>query len=232
MTNQKNLREIVLDVEATGLSCERGDRIVEIACVELMNHIQTGNIYQTYVNPHREMSRGAIEISGITDDFLKDKPLFSEIVGEFLKFTNNSKLIIHNAKFDIGFLNCELKRLNKPLFRMEETIDTLDMARRKFPGAPANLDALCKRFCVDNSKREKHGALIDCYLLADVYINLIGGKQSSLMFSSKKTEAQISNEYEKVYSRRKFSPSSDEMLSHKEFTETIPDSIWKKCYNN
>ena len=183
MTVRKNIREIVLDTETTGLSHENGDRIVDIGCVELINHVQTGNTYHVYINPEdRKMHSDASAISGITDEFLADKPLFKDIVDDFLKFVDNCPLVIHNAKFDIGFLNSELARVNKPLFNLDDAIDTLLIARKKFPGAPVNLDALCKRFDVDTSIRVTHGALIDCFLLADVYINLLGGRQSDLSF--------------------------------------------------
>jgi DNA polymerase-3 subunit epsilon len=231
MTIQKNFREIVLDLETTGLSWERGDRIVEIACVELVNYVQTGNTYQVYVNPQRAMHKDAIAISGITDEFLRDKPLFSEVVDDFLKFVGNSGFIIHNAKFDIGFLNCELKRLNRPSFKLEEAVDTLEIARRRFPGSPVNLDALCRRFNIDNSKREKHGALIDCFLLADVYLNLIGGKQSSLAFSSGQRKEETCKT-KKEHLKRVFNPTSDEKADHKEFIETLVDPLWNKYYNN
>ena len=174
MTILKKIREIVLDTETTGLEHEGGDRIVEIGCVELINHIPTGNTYHVYINPEtQKMSPDAVRISGITDDFLKDKPTFGEIVDEFLNFVGDGVLVIHNAAFDISFLNSELGRLNKPLFKLEDAIDTLDLAHRKFPGAAANLDALCRRFEIDASSRdEHHGALIDSLLLADVYMEL------------------------------------------------------------
>jgi DNA polymerase-3 subunit epsilon len=231
MTISKNLREIVLDTETTGLSHENGDRIVDIACIELINHIPTGNTYQVYINPQREMHRDATAISGITNDFLKDKLLFREIADDFLKFVDNSRLVIHNAKFDIGFLNNELSRVNKPLFNLYDAVDTLDIARKKFPGSPASLDALCKRFEIDLSGREKHGALIDCYLLADVYIHLLGGRQSGLSFGAEKINAKAKYvKTEKTHKHRSFSPSLEEIEAHKEFITKIKSPIWNKYY--
>lgn len=231
MSIQKNLREIVLDTETTGLYCEEGDRIVDIACVELINHVPTGKTYQTYVNPQKAMHPDAVAISGITDDFLKDKPLFHEIADDFLEFVGDSRFVIHNAKFDIGFINSELSRIDKPLFDVESAIDTLEYARRKFPGSMVNLDALCKRFNIDNSGREKHGALIDCFLLAEVYIHLIGGRQSGLVFTAEKTQTtELSLVKRKQYARRNFPISEDDIKIHKEFINTINNAVWHKYY--
>lgn len=231
MTISKNLREIVLDTETTGLSYENGDRIVEIACIELINYIPTGNIYQVYINPQRDMHRDATAISGITNDFLKDKLLFHEVADDFLRFVDNSRLVIHNAKFDIGFLNSELSRINKPLFNLGDAVDTLDIARKKFPGSPASLDALCKRFEIDLSGREKHGALIDCYLLADVYIHLLGGRQSGLFFETEKINVYAQYiKKEKTHKQRSFPPSLDEIEAHKKFISGIKSPIWNKYY--
>ena len=229
MIFSNNIREIILDTETTGLSYANGDKIVDIACLELINHVPTGKIYQTYINPQRKMHADAVAISGITDKFLKDKPLFAEIVDDFLAFVGDAKFVIHNAKFDIGFINSELSTSNKPGFKLEDAIDTLDMARKKFPGSPANLDALCRRFNVDTSSRKKHGALVDCYLLAEVYINLIGGKQRGLTFVS--TEKNIETSFSKRktnYDRRTFPLTSEEREAHKEFVESIKNSLWKK----
>ena len=230
MTISKNLREIVLDTETTGLSHANGDRIVDIACIELINHIPTGNTYQVYINPQREMHKDATTISGITNDFLKDKLLFHEIADDFLKFVGNSRLVIHNAKFDIGFLNSELNRINKPLFNLAHAIDTLEIARRKYPGSPASLDALCKRFEIDLSGREKHGALIDCYLLAEVYINLLGGRQSGLSFETKNINTQVQyTKTEKTREKRSFNPSPKEIEDHKKFIQNnIKSPLWDK----
>ena len=230
MIFSNNIREIVLDTETTGLEHENGDRIVDIACVELINHIPSGNTYQTYVNPeNRKTHPDTFAITGITDEFLQDKPLFSEIADDFLAFVGDAKFVIHNAKFDIGFINSELSRLNKPTFKLENATDTLDMARRKFPGSPASLDALCRRFSIDTSLREKHGALVDCYLLAEVYINLIGGKQRGLDFVSndKNTETSI-QKTKTTYEYRTFPLTQEEIDAHKEFVKSIKDSLWNK----
>jgi DNA polymerase-3 subunit epsilon len=230
MTISKYVREIVLDTETTGLSHENGDRVVDIACVELNNHVPTGNTYQTYLNPQRKMSWDAARISGLTDEFLEDKPLFHEIADDFLNFVGESTLVIHNARFDIGFLNSELARLEKPLFGLENVVDTLEIAKTKFPGAPANLDALCKRFEIDVSSRVKHGALVDSKLLAEVYINLLGGRQSGLSFAMEKKSAEASQTLQKrkTHETRSFSISEEEISAHDEFLKSINDPLWRK----
>jgi DNA polymerase III subunit epsilon len=173
------MREIVLDTETTGLDPNKGDRVVDIGCVELINHVPTGRTYQTYLDPEREMSEGAAQVSGLTSEFLRGKPKFADIAGAFLDFIGDDPLVIHNAPFDLGFINMELKRIDRPALLSERAIDTVLIARKKFPGAPASLDALCKRFNIDLSDRVKHGALLDAKLTADVYLELIGGRQSS-----------------------------------------------------
>lgn len=237
----EKLREIVLDTETTGLSPEQGDRIVDIGCVELIDHMPTGNTYQVYINPQREMASDAIRITGLTDEFLKDKPIFSEIADDFLNFIDNSTLVIHNAAFDIHFLNSELGRLGKPLFELSDTVDTLEMAHRKFPGAPANLDALCKRFNVNTSIREKHGALVDCLLLADVYIYLLGGKQAGLDFNSEEDAeeeammARVAAGRLQIQKRkqRSFKASREEVAAHEEFLKGLNvESMWGKWIGN
>lgn len=176
------LREIVLDTETTGVDALKGDRIVEIGCVELLNHIPTGRHYHVYINPQRPVSRGAFEVHGLSDEFLADKPTFEEIAGEFYAFVADAKLVIHNAAFDVGFIDMEFGRIGLPRVLPENVIDTLSMARRKHPGASNSLDALCARYGIDNSRRTKHGALLDAEILAEVYIELIGGKQADLGF--------------------------------------------------
>lgn len=171
------MREIVLDTETTGTDPARGDRIVEIGCVELFNHIPTGRFYHVYINPERAMSEGAFAVHGLSDQFLADKPVFAAVVEDFMEFVGDGRLVIHNAAFDIGFLNAELSRTGHGPFSLADAVDTLSMARRKHPGAANNLDALCSRYGIDNSKRTKHGALLDAEILAEVYIELIGGKQ-------------------------------------------------------
>jgi len=171
------MREIVLDTETTGFEPEDGDRIVEIGAVELFNHVPTGRTYHQYINPQRTMPQEAFEVHGLGDDFLADKPLFAAIADAFLEFVGDARLVIHNASFDMKFLNAELRWVGKPLLPMDQAIDTLAIARRRFPGSPASLDALCRRFGIDNSSRTLHGALLDSEILAEVYLELIGGRQ-------------------------------------------------------
>lgn len=171
------MREIVLDTETTGFEPSEGDRIVEIGAVELFNHLPTGKTYHQYINPQRSMPKEAFDVHGLGDDFLRDKPVFQAIGQAFLDFIGDSQLIIHNASFDMKFLNAELTAINLPSLPASRATDTLMIARRKFPGSPATLDALCRRFGVDNSGREKHGALLDSELLAEVYLELVGGRQ-------------------------------------------------------
>ncbi|MDR1235713.1 MAG: DNA polymerase III subunit epsilon [Holosporaceae bacterium] len=221
----------MLDTETTGLEFEKGDRIVDIACIELINHVPTGNTYQVYINPEREMSSEASAITGITDDMLKDKPLFREVADDFLNFVKDATLVIHNAKFDISFLNSELSKLGKPLFRLEDAVDTLQMVRQKFPGMPANLDFLCKKFDVDASERTTHGALVDCKLLAEVYINLLGGRQSSLLFENNGERSDSDAavfQRKKYYAARFFPPSEEEIAAHTEFLKSITSPLWNK----
>ncbi len=173
------LREIVLDTETTGTD-PAGDRIVEIGCVELLNHIPTGRTYHVYVNPQRPVSQGALAVHGLSDSFLADKPVFAAIAPDFIEFVRDARLVIHNAAFDVGFLNAELGRCGHPTFEPSRAACTLSLARRKHPGASNSLDALCARYGIDNSRRTKHGALLDAEILAEVYIELIGGKQPDL----------------------------------------------------
>ena len=167
------MREVVLDTETTGLNPKRGDRIVEIGCVELINHLETGNYFHEYINPERDMPEKAQAVHGLSEKFLSDKPIFSDISKSFTEFIGTSPLIIHNAEFDVGFINWELQRIHFQPLKMERVIDTLLLARKQFPGSPANLDALCRRFQINNSDRDLHGALIDAKLLAEVYLELI-----------------------------------------------------------
>jgi len=175
------MREIVMDTETTGLDPYDGHRIVEIGGVELLNHVPTGRTYHQYINPMRDMPTEAFEVHGISAEFLADKPVFEKIAQEFLDFVGDAKLVIHNASFDMKFLNAELKWCNKPLLPDDQALDTLAIARKRFPGSPASLDALCRRFGIDNSARELHGALLDSEILADVYLELIGGRQPGLV---------------------------------------------------
>ncbi len=175
------MREIVLDTETTGISPQDGHRLVEIGCLELFNHVATGKFFHTYINPERDMPEGAFRVHGLSEAFLSDKPKFSEVADDFLEFIGEDPLVIHNASFDMGFINAELKRIGRPSLPMARAIDTLEIARRKYPGAQNNLDALCRRFNVDNSGRTKHGALLDSELLAEVYLGLMGGRQPGLV---------------------------------------------------
>ncbi|MEY8828339.1 DNA polymerase III subunit epsilon [Sedimentitalea sp. XS_ASV28] len=178
------MREIVLDTETTGFDPESGDRIVEIGAVELHNHVATGRTYHQYINPERSMPQEAFEVHGLSDDFLRDKPKFAEIGQAFLDFVGDAKLVIHNAAFDMKFLNAELGWMNLPKLPWEQAIDTLEIARKRFPGSPASLDALCRRFAIDNSARTLHGALLDSEILAEVYLELIGGRQPDFALSA------------------------------------------------
>lgn len=178
------MREIVLDTETTGFEPEQGDRIVEIGCVELMGHVPTGRTFHEYINPQRAMPQEAFEVHGLGDDFLRDKPVFAEVGRRFLEFVGDAKLVIHNAAFDMKFLNAELRWMGAPLLPDDQAIDTLAIARRRFPGSPASLDALCRRFNIDNSTRTLHGALLDSEILAEVYLELIGGRQPDFGLTS------------------------------------------------
>ncbi len=210
------MKEIVLDTETTGISIKEGHRVVEIGCVELENLIPTGNRFHCYLNPERKVSEKAFEIHGYTDKFLSNQKKFKDIVNVFLNFIKDKRLIIHNAEFDIAHLNNELK-----IAEMEtidnEIIDTLDLARNKFPGSPANLDALCKRYRIDNSKREKHSALVDCELLSKVYINLIDQKEPSLDFQAYESKNVIIDKGKVSYFKKIITPSTTELKQHKEY---------------
>jgi DNA polymerase III subunit epsilon len=177
------LREIVLDTETTGLSPQSGDRVVEIGCVELINHIPSGKNYHAYINPERDMPEGAYRVHGLSEEFLSQKPLFSEVVADFSAFVADSTLIIHNAPFDMGFLKAEFDKVGHKLLQ-NDVIDTVQLARKRHPGARVSLDALCKHYGIDNSRRELHGALLDSEILAEVYLELIGGRQVGFLLSS------------------------------------------------
>lgn len=177
------MREIVWDTETTGFDPTAGDRIVEIGAVELNQHLPTGRVFHQYINPERDMPPGAYEVHGLSIDFLKDFPVFSEIANEFIDFIGDATLIAHNAKFDMKFINSELKNANLPEVPLNQSLDTLEIARKKFPGAQNSLDALCRRFNIDNSGRQKHGALLDSEILAEVYLELVGGRQPDFSLS-------------------------------------------------
>ena len=236
------MREIVLDTETTGFDPDSGDRIVEIGCVELRGHIPTGRWYHQYVNPERSMPEGAFEVHGIGPDILepprppkpgevilKDKPVFKEIGQAFLDFVGDAKLVIHNASFDMKFLNAELKWMGLPALPPDQAIDTLAIARTKFPGAPASLDALCRRFGIDNSAREKHGALLDSEILAEVYLELIGGRQPDFGLATagqemvREGEARTRQRPQPLPSRL----TEAEKAAHEAFVKTLGDTpVW------
>ena len=214
------MKEVVLDTETTGLSVKEGHRIVEIGCIELENLIPTSNKFHCYLNPERKVSEKAFEVHGYTDEFLSNKKKFKEIVNEFLNFIKDKKLIIHNADFDLMHLNNELNIIGKKGITKENVVDTLEIAREKFPGSTINLDALCKRFRIDNSRRKKHTALIDCELLSKVYINLIDQKEPMLDL---KAESNLKNNLElrkeNDYYKKIINPSIEEKKLHKYFIE-------------
>ena len=211
------MKEIVLDTETTGLSVSDGHRIVEIGCIELDNLIPTKNIFHFYLNPERKVSQKAFEVHGYSDEFLSTKQKFFEIADNFLDFIKDKKIIIHNAEFDIGHLNNELALIGKQKINNANVIDTLELARNKFPGSGISLDALCKRFRIDNSKREKHTALIDCELLAKVYINLIDQKEPTLNLSDNNESKLSSINDQSDYYKKVILPTEQELSNHKEF---------------
>ena len=211
------MKEIVLDTETTGLSVKDGHRIVEIGCIELDNLIPTKNIFHVYLNPERKVSEKAFQVHGYSDEFLSTQQKFGEVVENFLSFIEDKKIIIHNAEFDIGHLNNELTLIGKSKISNSNIIDTLELARNKFPGSGISLDALCKRFRIDNSKREKHTALIDCELLAKVYINLIDQREPSLNLVNDSINMPLSSKSQLDYFKKVIIPSDEELLNHKNF---------------
>jgi DNA polymerase III subunit epsilon len=217
------MREIILDTETTGLSPGDGHRIVEIGCLELINLIPTGRTYQQYINPERDIPPEATAVHGITNDFLSDKPVFADIADEFLSFIGESTLVIHNANFDMKFLNAELAKINYPKLKFSRTFCTMMLAREMFPGSPANLDALCRRFRVDNSNRIHHGALLDSELLADVYLELKGGRQTKLsLATAKKQQTQDTTKKTRPYREpRPFEPTQEELELHQALIQKI-----------
>jgi len=219
------LREIVLDTETTGLSPKSGDRIVEIGCVELVNHMPTGEHFHEYVNPERDMPEQAEAIHGLSEAFLSDKPVFADVAEAFETFIGDSMLIIHNASFDLGFLNAERALIGHASLPADRAIDTVALARRKFPGSPVNLDALCRRFSIDNSDRTLHGALKDARLLSDVYLELIGGRQQGLELAAEtvaSTDVAESNQRPP----RPHAPSAEEEAAHAAFLKKVDTPIW------
>lgn len=233
-------REIVLDTETTGMDPADGHRIIEIGCVELDNHLPTGKTWHRYINPEREVDAGAVAVHGIKTEFLKDKPTFGEVVGDFVEFIGDATLVIHNAEFDTKFLNAELKTFGFPSIKPANVIDTLMMARKKFPGSPANLDALCRRFNIDLSGRELHGALLDAQLLAAVYLELAGGRQHGLGLGGdeKETEKKASSkdnepDNDRAINRplrkpRAYKLSLEEENAHMQMVAGIKNALWTK----
>ncbi len=228
-------REIVLDTETTGLNANGGDRIVEIGCVELFNHIPTGRNFHTYVNPQRDMPEGAYKVHGLSEQFLSDKPVFGEVKDKFLEFIEDTTLIIHNAPFDMGFLNSELSNVQTSEIK-NHVIDTVQLARKKHPGARVGLDALCKHYGIDNSKRTVHGALLDSEILAEVYLELIGGRQVGLALGN--TAANIEPEH--IQNRKIYAPrqnpalliNEDQKANHLELLDELGTTpIWNKYKN-
>ena len=223
------MKEVILDTETTGLSAREGHRIVEIACIELDDLIPTQNRFHCYLNPGRKVSEKALEVHGYTDEFLSNQKKFSEVVDEFLSFVENKRLVIHNAEFDLSHLNNELVLLGKKKLDSENVVDTLALARDKFPGSPISLDALCKRYRVDNSKRTQHTALIDCDLLAKVYINLLDQREPTLNFKNEDNKKLIikSNDTNKYY-KKIIKPTEEELKLHKEY---LKNSLRKNFFN-
>ena len=213
------MKEIVLDTETTGLSVKDGHRIVEIGCIELDNLIPTKNVFHAYLNPERKVSESALKVHGYTDEFLSDKKRFIDIADEFLNFIKDKRIVIHNAEFDVGHLNNELKMINRNIIARENVVDTLEIARNKFPGSAISLDALCKRFRVDKSRRKKHTALIDCELLSKVYINLLDQKEPIFQFEKNKEVEKTKMLNNFIYSKKVIKISNEEMKIHKKFLE-------------
>jgi DNA polymerase-3 subunit epsilon len=223
------MKEVILDTETTGLSVSEGHRIVEIGCIELNDLIPTQNKFHCYLNPERKVSEKALEVHGYTDEFLSTQKKFSEVVDEFLNFIENKRLVIHNAEFDLSHLNNELTLLGKKKLNNKNTIDTLAIARDKFPGSPTSLDALCKRYRVDNSKRTQHTALIDCDLLAKVYINLLDQKEPTLNFKNEDNVKTIINSNDtNQYYKKVIRPTEEELKLHKEY---LKRSLKKNFFN-
>ena len=228
------MREIVLDTETTGLDPNQGDRIVEIGAVELWNHIPTGKTYHQYINPERNMPNEAFQVHGLGDDFLRDKPVFSSIASDFIEFIADSKLVIHNASFDMRFLNAELSWVKRPQIPLERALDTLAIARKKFPGSPASLDALCRRFGIDNTQRTYHGALLDSELLAEVYLELLGGRQRIFGLDGDQKDGGddkgglLFKKDRPFREPRVFAPSDEELAAHKALLSKLNDPLWDK----
>ena len=223
------MKEVILDTETTGLFVKDGHRIVEIGCIELDDLVPTKNRFHCYLNPERKVSEKALEVHGYTDEFLSKQEKFSDVVGDFLNFIENKRLVIHNAQFDLSHLNNELALLGKKKINSENTVDTLSLARDKFPGSPISLDALCKRYKIDNSNRTQHTALIDCELLAKVYINLLDQKEPTLNFQNTDSEKIIINSNDtNQYYKKVINPTEEELKLHKNY---LKSSLKKNFFN-
>ena len=223
------MKEVVLDTETTGLDVKDGHRIVEIGCIEIENLIPTTKKFHCYLNPERKVSEKALEVHGYSDEFLSNKKKFREVADEFLKFIENKKLIIHNAEFDLGHINNELSLLGKKKINKENVIDTLELARNKFPGSSISLDALCKRYRIDNTRRVKHTAIIDCELLAKVYVNLIDQKEPTLDFNSFNNEKSNINLTDKnLYYKKVVKPTAEQIQLHKSY---LKKTLKKNFFN-
>ena len=229
------MREIVLDTETTGFDPASGHRVVEIGCVELINHVPTGQNFHVYLNPERDMPEEAFNVHGLSEEFLSDKPLFASVAEDFMSFIGDARLVIHNADFDMKFLNWELQMLGMTTMPRDRAIDTVTMARKRYPGSPASLDALCRRFGIDNSARDKHGALLDAELLADVYLELIGGREPGLALataSAREAVAAAASRSEVVRATRParpHAPSEEERARHGDFIAKLTDALWLKA---
>jgi DNA polymerase-3 subunit epsilon len=224
------MREIVLDTETTGLDPNSGHRVVEIGCVELINHIPTGETYHQYINPERDMPDEAFAVHGLSEGFLSQHPVFADVAEAFLDFVADDKLVIHNAGFDVKFLNAELERLDRPAIPLARAIDTVQLARQRFPGAQASLDALCRRFEIDNSARDLHGALLDADLLALVYLELIGGRQPGLELATeaRRGRTQTRRAERPLRPARPHAPTADEEAAHAAMLARLSDPIWQR----
>ena len=223
------MREIVLDTETTGLDPAAGHRIVEIAGLELINQVATGRTFREYINPEREMPEEAQRIHGLTDEFLADKPRFDQVVEDFLDFIRDSRLVIHNADFDMNFLNAELARLERPPLDRKRAVDTVALARKRFPGAQVNLDALCRRFEIDNAARTFHGALLDCELLAEVYLELRGGRQPGFDLAQARRLEVVASAVDRPHRpARAHAPTPEEVASHEALLDGLKEPIWRQ----
>ncbi len=225
------MREIALDTETTGLDPKSGHRIVEIGCVEMYGRIRTGRNFHVYLNPERDIPEEAEKVHGLSQEFLADKPKFIDIVDDFLAFLLDSPLVIHNAAFDMGFINNELNLIDRPTIAMDRAIDTVQIARRKYPGSPVSLDALCRRYNIDLSERTKHGALLDAELLADVYLELLGGRQAKMALNVTTQEQKQSaiNDRDTKIPAREFTITAQELVAHQAFIkESIKNPLWEE----